>query len=78
MLQELFGLMGTPVLKADAEAEAPCARLNGEGHLDACITSDSDGFLYGAQCVVKFRPNTKVYIVYFISVYIFFFFFIKC
>lgn len=67
MLQELFGLMGKPVLKADAEAEAPCARLNGEGHLDACITSDSDAFLYGAQCVVKsLRPNTKVYTVYFI------------
>lgn len=78
MLQELLRLMGMPVLRAEAEAEALCARLNGEGHVDACITSDSDAFLYGAQCVIKsLRPNTKVYLVYFISVYIFFFFFDK-
>lgn len=79
MPQELLGLMGMPVLRAEAEAEALCARLNGEGHVDACITSDSDAFLYGAQCVIKsIHPNTKVYIVFLISVYIFFFVLIKC
>lgn len=50
-----------PVLKAKGEAEALCAQLDSEGHVDACITSDSDAFLYGAKCVIKcFRPNSKV------------------
>lgn len=50
-----------PVLKAKREAEALCAQLNRDGHVDACITADSDAFLYGAKCVIKsIRPNTKV------------------
>ncbi|GER31287.1 flap endonuclease GEN-like 1 [Striga asiatica] len=47
---ELLELLGMPVLKAKGEAEALCAQLNREGHVDACITADSDAFLYGAQC----------------------------
>lgn len=50
-----------PVLKAKGEAEALCAQLNSEGHVDACITADSDAFLFGAKCVIKcFSPNSKV------------------
>lgn len=50
-----------PILKAKGEAEALCAQLDREGHLDACITSDSDAFLFGATCVIKhFRSNSKV------------------
>lgn len=50
-----------PILKAKGEAEALCAQLNREGLVDACITADSDAFLYGAQCVVKrIQPNSKV------------------
>lgn len=50
-----------PILKAKGEAEALCAQLNREGHVDACITADSDAFLYGARCVVKrIQPNSKV------------------
>lgn len=50
-----------PVLKANGEAEALCAQLNAEGHVDACITADSDAFLFGAKCVIKcVKPNTKV------------------
>ncbi|XAR54098.1 Spleen exonuclease [Bertholletia excelsa] len=57
---ELLELLGMPVLKAKGEAEALCAQLNREGHVDACITADSDAFLFGAQCVVKhIRPNCK-------------------
>ncbi|KAJ9171316.1 hypothetical protein P3X46_014703 [Hevea brasiliensis] len=57
---ELLELFGMPVLKANGEAEALCAQLNCEGHVDACITADGDAFLYGAKCVIKcFRPNTK-------------------
>ncbi|XP_042066218.1 flap endonuclease GEN-like 1 [Salvia splendens] len=57
---ELLELLGMPILKAKGEAEALCAQLNREGHVDACITADSDAFLYGAQCVVKrIQPNSK-------------------
>lgn len=50
-----------PILKAKGEAEALCAQLNREGLVDACITADSDAFLYGAQCVVKrIQPNSTV------------------
>ncbi|XP_057435560.1 flap endonuclease GEN-like 1 [Lotus japonicus] len=57
---ELVELLGMPVLKAKGEAEALCAQLNSEGHVDACITADSDAFLFGAKCVIKcFSPNSK-------------------
>lgn len=50
-----------PVVKAKGEAEALCAQLDAEGHVDACITSDSDAFLFGAKCVIKtFQSNSKV------------------
>ncbi|CAK9145773.1 unnamed protein product [Ilex paraguariensis] len=57
---ELLEHLGIPVLKARGEAEALCAQLNREGQVDACITADSDAFLFGAECVVKhIRPNSK-------------------
>ncbi|XP_022770338.1 flap endonuclease GEN-like 1 isoform X2 [Durio zibethinus] len=57
---ELLGLLGMPVLKANGEAEALCAQLNRDGHVDACITADSDAFLFGATCVIKcLRPHSK-------------------
>lgn len=57
---ELAKLLGIPVLKAKGEAEALCAQLNSEGHVDACITPDSDAFLFGAKCIIKsFSPNSK-------------------
>ncbi|MED6146028.1 hypothetical protein PIB30_030709 [Stylosanthes scabra] len=57
---ELLELLGMPVLKAKGEAEALCAQLNSEGHVDACITVDSDAFLFGARCIIKgFCPNSK-------------------
>ncbi|CAN6314712.1 unnamed protein product [Urochloa humidicola] len=42
-----------PVLWAKGEAEALCAQLNNEGHVDACITADTDAFLFGAKTVIK-------------------------
>lgn len=49
------------MVKAKGEAEALCAQLNSEGYVDACITADSDAFLYGAKCVIKcVQPNSKV------------------
>ncbi|XP_057980559.1 flap endonuclease GEN-like 1 [Malania oleifera] len=57
---ELLELLGMPVLKAKGEAEALCAQLNSEGHVDACITADSDAFLFGAKCVIKsLHPNCR-------------------
>lgn len=50
-----------PVLEARCEAEALCAQLNSEGHVDACLTADSDAFLFGAKCVIKcLKSNSKV------------------
>lgn len=50
-----------PVLEARGEAEALCAQLNYEGHVDACITADSDAFLFGSSCVIKcIHPNSRV------------------
>ncbi|CAN6711177.1 unnamed protein product [Malus baccata var. baccata] len=55
-----LNLLGRPVLKAKREAETLCAQLNGDGHVDACITSDSDAFLFGAKCIIKtFQSNSK-------------------
>ncbi|GLT84495.1 hypothetical protein SLE2022_027200 [Rubroshorea leprosula] len=57
---ELLELFGMPVLKVNGEAEALCAQLNRDGHVDACITADSDTFLFGAKCVIKcISPNSK-------------------
>ncbi|CAD6224190.1 unnamed protein product [Miscanthus lutarioriparius] len=57
---ELLEYLGMPVLRAKGEAEALCAQLNNEGHVDACITADSDAFLFGAKTVVKvLRSNCK-------------------
>ncbi|KAK9742893.1 hypothetical protein RND81_03G203800 [Saponaria officinalis] len=57
---ELLKLLGMPVLTAVGEAEALCAQLNSEGLVDACITADSDAFLYGAKCVIKhLDPKSK-------------------
>jgi len=37
-----------------------CAQLNSEGHVDACITADSDAFLFGAKTVIKvLKSNCK-------------------
>ncbi|KAJ7962295.1 Flap endonuclease GEN-like 1 [Quillaja saponaria] len=57
---ELLELLGMPILRANGEAEALCAQLDSDGHVDACITADSDAFLFGAKCVIKcFCPNCK-------------------
>ncbi|CAN8310823.1 unnamed protein product [Cochlearia groenlandica] len=57
---ELLTFLGLPVLKAKGEAEALCAQLNSQGYVCACITPDSDAFLFGAKCVVKtIKPNSR-------------------
>ncbi|GJU33408.1 flap endonuclease GEN-like 1 protein isoform X1 [Tanacetum coccineum] len=57
---ELLELFGMPVLRASGEAEGLCAQLNRDGHVDACVTSDSDAFLFGAKCIIKsIKPNSQ-------------------
>uniref|UniRef100_A0A0D9XFT5 Flap endonuclease GEN-like 1 n=1 Tax=Leersia perrieri TaxID=77586 RepID=A0A0D9XFT5_9ORYZ len=57
---ELLEYLGMPVLRAKGEGEALCAQLNNQGHVDACITSDSDAFLFGAKTVIKvLQSNSK-------------------
>ena len=52
---EIFGMH---VVKANGEAEALCAQLNSEGYVDACVTVDSDVFLFRAKRVIKcIKPN---------------------
>ncbi|CAA6673626.1 unnamed protein product [Spirodela intermedia] len=46
---ELLELLGMPVVRARDEAEALCAQLNADGDVDACITADSDAFLFGPR-----------------------------
>ncbi|EXB38154.1 Flap endonuclease GEN-like 1 [Morus notabilis] len=54
-VSELLELFGMPLLKAKEEAEALCAQLDHEGHVDACA------FLFGATCVIEgFRSNSKI------------------
>jgi len=52
--KELLELLGMPVMRAKWEAEALCAELDREGWVDACVTPDSDAFLHGAKCIIKY------------------------
>ncbi|XP_071929516.1 single-strand DNA endonuclease 1-like [Coffea arabica] len=45
--------LGIPCLDGVEEAEAQCALLNSESLCDACFTSDSDAFLFGARTVYR-------------------------
>ncbi|NXG33709.1 GEN endonuclease, partial [Dromaius novaehollandiae] len=57
---ELLECLGVPWVQAAGEAEAMCAYLNANGHVDGCITNDGDAFLYGAQTVYRnFAMNAK-------------------
>ncbi|NXB00007.1 GEN endonuclease, partial [Cnemophilus loriae] len=57
---ELLECLGVPWVQAAGEAEAMCAYLNAQGHVDGCITNDGDVFLYGAQTVYRnFAMNAK-------------------
>ncbi|KAH7301809.1 hypothetical protein KP509_23G044300 [Ceratopteris richardii] len=57
---KLLELLGMPVLRAKHEAEGLCAELQKQGLVDACVTPDSDAFLYGAEHVIKiFQVDLK-------------------
>lgn len=57
---DMLECLGVPWVQAAGEAEAMCAHLNASGHVDGCLTNDSDTFLYGAQTVYRnFTMDTK-------------------
>ncbi|KAL3524261.1 hypothetical protein ACH5RR_017095 [Cinchona calisaya] len=51
--KSLGSALGIPCLDGVEEAEAQCALLNSESLCDACFTSDSDAFLFGARTVYR-------------------------
>ena len=50
---QLLDYLGVCSVESVGEAEATCAALNKFGAVDACITLDSDAFLYGARVVLR-------------------------
>ncbi|KAI5079793.1 hypothetical protein GOP47_0005272 [Adiantum capillus-veneris] len=57
---KLLELLGLPVFRAKHEAEGLCAELQRQGLVNACLTPDSDAFLYGAEHVIKiFQADLK-------------------
>ncbi|KAF8057160.1 PIN domain-like protein [Lyophyllum atratum] len=58
--KELIEAFGFYCHDAPGEAEAELAKLNSSGYLDAIITSDSDAFVFGAQCVIRLGNTFKV------------------
>lgn len=47
--EELYKLLGLPIVRAKVEGEALCALLNQRGVVDAIISNDGDCFLFGAK-----------------------------
>ena len=47
--EEMFRMLGVPVVRAKAEGEALCALLNQLGIVDGVISNDGDCLLFGAQ-----------------------------
>lgn len=46
-------MLEIPHHRADAEAEAECARLNELGIVDAVWTDDGHAFIFGAKVLIK-------------------------
>ncbi|XP_050403446.1 flap endonuclease GEN homolog 1 [Patella vulgata] len=56
----LLDALGIPYISSTGEAEKLCAILNNSQVVDACMTDDSDSFLYGAQTVYRnYEHNNK-------------------
>jgi XPG I-region/Chromatin organization modifier domain 2 len=59
--EELFNLLGVPIVRAKAEGEALCALLNLKGVVDGIISNDGDCFLFGATTLyTKFSIENLV------------------
>ncbi|KAK6178999.1 hypothetical protein SNE40_011459 [Patella caerulea] len=55
----LLDALGIPYISSTGEAEKLCAILNNSQVVDACMTDDSDSFLYGAQTVYRNYEHNK-------------------
>ncbi|KAK7115888.1 flap endonuclease GEN homolog 1-like isoform X2 [Littorina saxatilis] len=53
MCRRLLEALGLTVITSPGEAEKTCALLNSKGIVDACLSDDSDTFLYGAKTVYR-------------------------
>ena len=53
--------MHAKILQAPGEAEAELAMLSELGVIDMVITSDSNTFIFGAQCVLRRWESVRVF-----------------
>ncbi|KDR70577.1 hypothetical protein GALMADRAFT_46237, partial [Galerina marginata CBS 339.88] len=51
--QSLLKSFGFAIHQAPGEGEAELAKLNASGFIDAVLSTDSDSFVFGAQCVIR-------------------------
>lgn len=52
MARELIKAMGLKYIQADGEAEALCASLAYQGHVDAVLSRDTDNLVYGCPMLI--------------------------
>ncbi|KPI41327.1 Flap endonuclease-like protein [Cyphellophora attinorum] len=55
LTKETLRAIGVPCWYAPGEAEAECAALQREGHVDAVFSNDGDSFMFGATTVMTFK-----------------------
>ena len=58
--EELYSLLGVPIVRAKAEGEALCALLNERGIVDGVISNDGDCFLFGAKVLYTKFSNENL------------------
>ncbi len=55
-------MFGIPFIVAPMEAEAQCASLDVNGHVDAIVTDDCDVFLFGGRSVFRHIFDDRKYV----------------
>ena len=61
----LFDSMGVPYIRANGEAESLCAALVNGGHVDYCLSEDTDLFLYDCRAVLRYLSLVNDTVVYY-------------
>lgn len=62
-IYKLCELMGVPVLRANWEADALCAKLYQQGKIDMVMSEDSDILLYNGQLARKFNWGNSIEVI---------------
>lgn len=57
--RSMLSIMGIPWIIAPSEAEAQCAHLQTNGHVDAILTDDNDTLLFGANKMYRHFYSTS-------------------